>query len=229
MEPMTMLALAQMGSGLGQMLFGGDNPSDSAMQYFPQMKDTLEKYLSPYMDAGQRALPGLEKHFGSLMDSPGGRLNEIGAGFQKSPGFDFALKQALQAGNNASAAGGMAGTPQHQYQAMQTATGFANQDFNNWLNHALGLYGTGLMGNQNIYGVGAQAGIGLGEDLAGMLSQQSGLAYKGQDYSNTRRGNSMSSIFGGLGSLFGGGGGFGGFGGNKGSSSGQPTNWNVFS
>lgn len=208
MDPMTMMALAQMGGSLMNM-FNFDNPADSAMPYLQQALPTLEKYLGPYHEAGMRQLPGLEGQYGNLTGDPGGFLNKIGSSYQQSPGFDFAMKQALQASNNAAAAGGMAGTPQHQFQNMEAATGLANRDYNQWLGNALGLYGRGLGGQEGLYNTGAQAGMSLGGDLASILGAQANLAYAGQDARNKNRGGSMGGLMGGLGSLLGGGGGFG--------------------
>lgn len=160
-------------------LFGMDNPADSAMPYYNQINDVLKKYYSPYMEAGQRALNPLEREYGKLTSDPSGRLNAIGAGYQQSPGFKFALQQALQGANSASAAGGMLGSPQSQQQNMGIATNLANQDYNQWLDHALGLYGAGLSGEHNIYNTGAEAGMNLGGNLANSLASQGSLAFQG--------------------------------------------------
>jgi hypothetical protein len=193
--------LGAIGTGLGGMFGGFDNPADNAMDYLNQAPDVLKKYLDPYINAGQRALPGLEGQYGQLMNNPGGRMNQIGSQYQQSPGFQFALQQALQGANHAAAAGGMAGSPQHQQQNMQVATGLANQDYNQWLQQALGLYGTGLSGQQGIYNTGAAAGVGLGQDLASILGSQAQLSYEGQNAQNQAEGGAFGSLMGGLGSL----------------------------
>jgi hypothetical protein len=209
MDPMTMMALAQMGGSLFNM-FGNDNPADAGMDYMNQIRPILEKYLGPYHEAGMRQLPGLEGQYSNLTGDPGGFLNKIGGSYQQSPGFDFAMKQALQASNNAAAAGGMAGTPQHQFQNMEAATGLANRDYNQWLGNALGLYGRGLGGQEGLYNTGANASMNLGQDLASVLGGQAQLAYEGQNAMNQNRGRSIGSLLGGFGSLMGGG--MGGFG-----------------
>jgi len=47
-------------------------------------------------------------------NDPDGLYSKLGQGYKESPGYQFKLKQAMMAGDNAAAAGGMAGTPQHQ-------------------------------------------------------------------------------------------------------------------
>jgi hypothetical protein len=197
--------MGMLGGGLGGLLGGlfggGGDPSKEANKYFDKMPAELRKYFDPYIGAGQRALPGLEDQFGKLINNPGGRLNEIGQGYQQSPGFQFALKQALGGAGNAAAAGGMAGSPQHEQQNMGIATGLANQDYNNWMQNALGMYGTGLQGQQGLYNTGANAGMRMGENMASILAQKAKLAYEGQNAQNQRSGGLFGAIGGGIGSL----------------------------
>lgn len=166
--------------------FGGDdtNPANAAMPYFNQIPDILKKYLGPYAQAGQNILPDLEAQYNTLTNDPTGFINRMGEGYQKSPGYDFALKQGEQAINHAQAAGGMAGSPQHEQLAAQLAENLANQDFNNWLSKALGAYGMGIGGKANIYGMGGQMGSNLAENLSSNLMNQGGLAFQGQANQN---------------------------------------------
>lgn len=203
-NPSTMMKAGAGGvidAGLDSLFSNWENPSDAADPYFQQMPDQLKQYFNPYIDAGNRALPGLEKQYGQLTNDPGGRLNEIGAGYHQSPGFQFAMQQALQGAGHAAAAGGMAGSPQHEQQNMGIATNLANQDYNGWLQNALGLYGTGLQGQQGMYNTGAESGMRLGENLSSILAQRAKLAYEGQNTENQRDEGIWGSIGGGVGTL----------------------------
>lgn len=142
-----------------------------------RIPEYLEKYMGPYNQAGMNALPGLQDQYGKLLNNPGDFMNKMGANYQQSPGFKFALEQAMQGGNNAAASGGMAGSPMHQQQNMQMATNLANQDYNNWIQRAMGLYGRGLSGQENLYNVGAHAGQGMGEDLSQYLMSKEMMKY----------------------------------------------------
>jgi hypothetical protein len=207
MNPM-MMGGAMMGAGAGQMLAPWRNPSDPAMGYLDQAGGQLNQYLSPYINQGNAQYGNLNNQYNQLMNDPGRRMNEIGRGYQQSPGFQFALQQALQGGNHAAAAGGMAGSPQHEQQNMQMATGMANQDYNQYLQNAMGMYNTGLQGSHNIYNTGANAGIHMGEGMANILANQSKLAYEGQHNENEHQGGMWGSLLGGAGmiagSMFGG-------------------------
>ena len=201
MNYMTAGSSGMIGAGLGAMMGGWKNPSSAANPYMDQMGPELQKWLGPYVQAGNRQLPGLEGQYGQLMNDPGGRLNQIGAGYHQSPGFQFALQQALQGAGHAAAAGGMAGSPQHEQQNMGLAAGLANQDYNQWLGNALGMYGKGLSGSQGLYDTGEQAGVGMGEDLASILGQRAKLAYEGQNTENQRSGGMWGSLLGGAAQL----------------------------
>ena len=195
-------------AGLGSLFAPWKNPADSADQYYDQIPDYLKQYLGPMINNGSSQYPGLNNQYSSLMNDPGGRINQIGQSYHQSPGFQFAMQQALQGANHAAAAGGMAGSPEHEQQNMTLATNLANQDYNSWMQNALGQYDVGLQGSQGLYNTGAQASMGMGEDMANVLLNRSKLAYAGQNAENQHEGNAWGSIFGavgtGLGSYFGG-------------------------
>ena len=189
------------GAGLGSLFGDYNNPAKKAMPYMDKIPDILRQYMSPYINAGNQALPGLQNQYGQLMNDPGGRLNQMGQNYHQSPGFQFALQQALQGSGHAAAAGGMAGSPQHEQQNMGIATNLANQDYNQYLQNAMGLYGMGMQGQQGLYNTGAQAGMGMGEDLASMMAHQAQLAYEGQNAENQHESGGWGSLLGGLGGL----------------------------
>lgn len=190
-----------LGMGAGSLMSDWKNPADKAMPYMNQIPDMLRKYLEPYMNAGNKQLPSLENEYGNLTNDPGGMVNKLGANYHESPGFQFALKQALQGSNNAAAAGGMAGSPQHEQQNMGIATGLADQDYNTYLSHAINQYIRGLSGKEDLYNTGAKTGIGMGEDLSSVLANQAKLAYEGSNAQNQHDQGSMGAFMGGLGSL----------------------------
>lgn len=186
-------------SGIGGLFGGNNNPANDANKYLNQIPGQTNQYYQPYFDAGKGQLPGLSDQYSQLMNNPGGKLNDIGGSFQQSPGFKFALEQALGAQGRAAAAGGMAGSPMHQQQNMELATNLGNQDYYNYLNHATGLYGEGLQGGQNMAGMGQQAGSGMADAIQQQLAQQAQLAYAGRASKNAS--NPFGNIFGGLGVL----------------------------
>lgn len=184
-------------SWLSNLFGGGKNPADAAMPYLNQIPGQTNQYQDPFFQAGKGALDPLKEQYNKLLGDPGAFMNKIGESYQQSPGYKFALEQALAAGNNAAAAGGMSGTPQSQYQQMQTVTGLANQDYNSWLGNALGLYGQGLSGEQGLANTGQQAGQNMADMIANLLAQQGNMAFRGAQEENSQR----NSLLGGLGKL----------------------------
>ena len=182
-------------------MFGGKNPADSAMPYLNQIPGQTQQYQQPYFDAGKSQIPGLQDQYSQLMNDPGGRMNKIGESFKESPGFKFAMQQALQGGNHAAAAGGMAGSPQHEQQNMQMATDLGNQEYGNWMKNALGMYGQGLQGSQGMANQGQQAGQSMADMIAQTLAQQANLSFNGQQQQNQNKSDMWGNVFKGAGSL----------------------------
>lgn len=190
-------------------IFNPPNPSDSAMPYYNKIPGMLQQYLGPYAGYGQQAAGGLNQYMnnglqagqtlqqqlGQLATNPSGVMNGIGSQFQQSPGYQFQVNQALGAANRAGAAGGMAGSPMEQQNVAGTVTGMANQDYYNYLNHGMDMYGMGLSGLQGMYGTGAGAAgnmfsgsanmVGdLASSLGSAYMNQGNLAYAGQANQN---------------------------------------------
>lgn len=163
----------------------GNDPSKAADKYLKQIPGMAHGIYDPYMQQGQRMGGMLEGQYGQLLGDPGGMINKIGAGYQQSPGFQFALKQAMQGAGSAAAAGGMAGSPMHEQQNMSLATNLANQDYNQWLQNAMGMYGQGLQGAQGMYGTGANAGNSLAQMLSGNLQDRASNAFSGANWRNS--------------------------------------------
>lgn len=193
-----------LGAGIGSMFGSYKDPFKAGMPYLDKIPGQLHEYFDPYINRGNRQGDLLESQYGDLLNDPGGMLNRIGGGYQQSPGFKFALQQALQGAGHAAAAGGMAGSPMHEQQNMGLATNLANQDYNTWIQNALGLHGRGMSGAENMYGIGAKAGMGLGENLASIEAQKARMAMEAANAKNQRNGGILGAFGGGIGSLLGG-------------------------
>jgi hypothetical protein len=184
-------------SSLGELFGGGKNPANSANNYLNQIPGSVSPYYQPYINQGQQSNQILQGQYGNLINNPNAIYDKLGQGYHESPGYQFKLNQALQAGTNAAAAGGMAGSPQHEQQNMQVANDIAGQDYQDYINHILGLYGIGLQGEQGLGQQGFQASTGYGDILGSNLAQQGGLAYQGQAGQNANRSNLWGNLISG--------------------------------
>lgn len=171
-----------------------NNPANAANPYLDQLSSRTEKYFNPYIQAGQQGLGTLLGQYGNLVNDPTSMMNRIGSGYQASPGFQNQVDWATKAANHAAAAGGMAGSPMEQQELAKQITGYANQDYYNYLNQGLGQYQQGLQGLGGL----AQMGYGAGRDYASIISDQlknqAQLAYAGTDAQNKQNGG-LASIF----------------------------------
>ncbi len=157
----------------------------------------LTKYLGPYADQGPDLFKKMQSMYGGLTDDPSSTLQKIGAGYQQDPGYQAALQQSLQAANQAAAAGGFSGSGQSQQMAANIAQQAASKDYGNYMQRALGLYGTGLQGQAGLEG----QTFGAGEDMAsGLSSYATSLANlkQAQAESAAKQKSGMWSTLGGL-------------------------------
>lgn len=194
MSPWQMAGAGAAGLGGLMSIFGGGgknigmpnytNPAEGAMPYLEQIPETMRPYYNPYVNAGRNALSGLTEQYGSLINDPTGLMNKIGATYQQSPGFQSRVGQATNAAMNAAAAGGMTGSPTHQQNVSQMVNDIAGQDYNNYMNQALGQYGLGLQGMGGINQMGYGASTGLADSLASNLLNRANLSYTGQQNMN---------------------------------------------
>ena len=195
-----------LGSGLAGMFGNEKNPANSGMPYLNQIPGMAQGNFNPYIQAGQGAMGTLQQQYGQLMNP--NFINNMGQNFQQSPGYQFGVNQATGAANRAAAAGGMVGSPQEQQNLAGSITGMANQDYYNWMNHAMGAYGQGLQGEQGLAQMGYGASGQLSQEMQDALMSQANLAYTGQQNQNQTQGNNWGSLLSGglglLGSIFGG-------------------------
>jgi len=184
-------------------LTGGNakNPYDSAEGYFNQIPGRLHEGYDPYINAGRSAMGDLQGQYGQLINDPNAMYNKFAKGYQQSPGYQWQLGQGMNAAGNAAAAGGMAGSPQHQQQAATMAEGLANQDFQRYMDSITGMYGKGISGLEGINTMGYGASTGLADSLANHLAMQGQSAFAGQASQNQARGNMWGNIIGGAGAL----------------------------
>jgi len=200
-------AAAGLGAGVAGALQGQpdyQNPADSGMPYLNKIPGAMDPYYRPYINAGQGAMGTLQDQYGQMLNDPGGLNARLGAGYKQSPGYQFQLSQALMAGDNSAAAGGMAGSNMHQQNNMSVANGLASQDYNNYMNRMTGLYGEGIKGEQGINDMGYNASNELGQSVGNMYNSEANLASQGtnsQNQYNQAQSKANSDMWGNLAGL----------------------------
>lgn len=180
-------------------LFGHKNkPGKSFNRELDKIPGQVNPYYQPYIDAGRGALNTLQGEYGKSINDPGGLYSELGKGYTQSPGYANKLKAAMQAAGNAGASGGMLGTPAHAETAGQIGGNIANQDFEQYMNHIMGIYNTGLTGEGDINRQGRESSESYGNLLGNITGQKGQNNYADTAGKNTSNASNWSNITGGV-------------------------------
>lgn len=191
----------------------GQNPGNAAADTVSQIPGAISGYYSPYQQAGSQALnalgqqyqallgmrPELQNQYTTLMTNPNAMMSSIGSGYEASPGYEWQLEQGTNAINNAEAAGGMLGTPEHQQESAKLATGLANQNFWDYMDRTIGLYNTGLSGSSNLYSQGLQGTQGInqmGYQANNAMAEATAQAMMAQAAAEARAAQNQRSVLG---------------------------------
>lgn len=186
--------MTDIAGGLFNLFGGAKNPSNSAMPYLDQMGGKIDQYMDPFIQSGNQMRPMLQDQYKQMISNPGGVMNHIGEGFQQSPGYQFQVNQAQNASNRAASAGGMLGSPMQQQNIAGTVNNLANQDYYNYLDHGMNMYGQGMQGASHMNDLSFGASSQAMNAFMQQLMAQAQNAYAGANTSNQQN-------MGGIGSL----------------------------
>lgn len=149
-----------MGSQIENMFSGGQSQGYGDIQKYlqqgtQQMQGDYNQgqaYLNPYNQAGQSAIPDIQKFLGGI---PGQMNGNWMQGYNESPYAKYMTNKSLNAMNNAAAATGQLGTAPNQQSNADTANSIASQDAQNYFNNNM------AQSNQYLGGLGDLARGGL--------------------------------------------------------------------
>lgn len=171
-----------------------EDASSELSKYLPQ----AQSYQMPYMQAGQRAIPGFEQWLSGMKD-PSGFINQQMGNYHESPFAHYQQEQGMRAAQNVGSASGLAGSTPLMQAAQQNAQNISSGDMNQWLQHVLGVnsqYGSGL---NSLMNTGANSANSLTQLMQNYMGAQAGLAYGGSRANEQNR----NGLFGGIAGLFG--------------------------
>lgn len=159
----------------------------------------MSPYYQPYIDKGRAAGDSVNEQYGQQVNDPGGVYNKLGAGYKESPGYQYRLNQAMNAGNQANAAGGMLGTPQNQEQNMQTAGDMAGADFEKYMQNVMGIYQGGIKGQEGTATRGYDASGRMGDAAGGVEAGKASMDYNQADSDAQDRKKRWENLASGIG------------------------------
>lgn len=178
-------------------LFGGHgkSPMDAANKYLSQIPGVGHQGYDPYINEGLDASDKTKSKYEELLGDPTAFINKLLEGYQPSEGYQFQKDQLTKDLSNTAAAGGIAGTPQDQFNQGEAIQKLLSGDMQQFLQNVLGAFNTGLQGEEGIAGRGFDASKSLTDLLGGALNQQGGLAFQNQQQKNQNK-NDLWNMFG---------------------------------
>jgi len=127
------------------------------LQFLQQVYGQGQQNLSPFIGAGQAALPTLLGFYGL----PGGNASGAAEGFkqfQQTPFYQFPFQQGMLGVNRALAASGLIGSGAQLKDASQFTSGLASQALSPYLAGLSGLVGSGQNAATSLMSGGLQTG-----------------------------------------------------------------------
>lgn len=195
-------------------MFDNNSGYGNAMNTVASIPGAVSPYYQPYINAGYEAGSALRPQYQgllsmgpevmntylSMMTNPSQSVNQIGSTYQASPGYDWQVEQGQAAVNNAEAAGGMLGTPEHEQEDAMLTENIADQNYYDYVDRALAqqkfgaqgasdLYQRGLGGVEGINKMGYSASTDLAEAIAQSLLAQASLQSKAGQSNRMSLGN----------------------------------------
>jgi len=187
------------GSSLNPInLFKREDPTRGANKYLDQIPGIGHQYYDPYVQGGQEAGGVLKGEYGKMLN-PNDFIAKIMRGYQMSPGASYQKDMLTKGIGSTAAAGGYAGTPEHQQQWGDMAEKLSSQDMQQYLQNALGVYGAGVKGEEGFYNKGYDASGSLSDMLGGALGSKAGLSFQGSSQKNASRDALLNALMKALG------------------------------
>lgn len=177
-------------------IFGGkkEDPMKEANKYLGQIPGVAHQGYDPYVNAGQDASGRTKSTYESLMSDPSAFINSLMKNYQPSEGYQFQKGQLMKDMGNTAAAGGIAGTPLDQMNQAEGAQGLLSKDMQQFLQNVLGVFNTGLGGEEGIATRGYDASGKLTDAVGSSLNQQGGLAFQNAQQNNSDRGTWIQNL-----------------------------------
>lgn len=166
------------GFGIGQR-----DPAKDANKYLDQIPGIGRQYYDPFINQGREAGNILKDQYGRMLD-PSKFMDDIMKNYKMSEGATYKRDLLGKGIGSAAAAGGFAGTPEHQREYGSMADEIMSGDMQQYLENALGIHGRGISGEQDFYNKGFNASGSLADMIAGVLGSKSGLAYQSGQQKN---------------------------------------------
>jgi hypothetical protein len=170
-----------------------EDPSKEANKYMSQIPGVGKQYYNPFIDRGNRAGNTLEGEYGRMMN-PTSFMDDIMKNYKMSEGAQYEQDKLGKGIGSTAAAGGFAGTPEHQRSYGEMAGKIMSGDMQQYLTNALGIHDRGMTGEEGFFNKGFDASSSLADLLGGTLASQGTMAYQGAQQKNANQSALFSAI-----------------------------------
>lgn len=181
-------------SFLDNIFGGGKNPAEAAQPWLNKIPGVGHEYYDPYVNQGREAGNKTQEEYMRLMNDPTALINEIMQKYHTSESYGQQRDILNKELGATAAAGGVAGTPLDQQNRGTAIQGLLSGDMQQFLSNALGLYNTGLTGEQGKENMGYDASKGLADLLGQNYATSAGLQFQGQSQNNANRGAAFEAL-----------------------------------
>jgi hypothetical protein len=179
-----------------------DDPKKAANKYLEQIPGMGHGIYDPYINEGKSAGSLLKGEYGKMLD-PTSFMDMIMSKYNESKGAQYEKEKLGKGIGATAAAGGIAGTPEHQREYGEMAGDIMSKDMQQFLENALRVYDGGISGEQDIYNKGFGASGSLADLLGGTLASQGGLGFQAATQKNAERQAFMNAFMKALSSFAG--------------------------
>ena len=174
-------------------LFGNEDPAKAANKYMSRIPNVGKQYYNPFIQGGQEAGNTLHSEYGKMLD-PTTFIDNIMGHYKTSKGAELERDELGRGIGATAAAGGFAGTPEHQREYGEMAGNIMSKDMQQYLQNALGVYSGGLTGEKDFFNKGFDASGSMADLLGGNLASQGTLAFQGVNQQNENRQALMKAL-----------------------------------
>ena len=174
-------------------LFAREDPRKGANKYLDQIPGATGQYYNPFIQGGQTAGNKLGGEYDKMLD-PSSFMDHIIEKYQMSKGAEYQRDKLGKGIGATAAAGGYAGTPEHQTEYGEMANGIMSKDMQEYLQNALQIYGGGIAGEKDFYDKGFDASKSMADIVGGKLGSQAGLSFQADSQTNASRDAFMNAL-----------------------------------
>lgn len=173
--------------------FSEADPSKDANRYMNQIPGVGHDAYDPFINQGREAGNKLGGEYSKMLD-PTAFMDEIMGHYKTSKGAQYEQDKLGRGIGASAAAGGFAGTPEHQRAYGEMAGDIMSKDMQQYLQNAIGIHKEGIAGEQDFYNKGYGASGSLADLLGGNLASQGTMAFQQGNQHNQNRIALMSAI-----------------------------------